>query len=874
MSNQDATPPKWLDRLMECYCRPELLEDLQGDLHEYYHRNRTRKSKRFADLVFFIDVLKFFRLYTIRTPKALGHMTFIHLSKNYFKTSMRSLSRNRLFSAINIVGLSISMSIGILMITYLSELLSFDQFHENRDRIYRVNSHWDEVTEDAFDMASNSVYLGKKIKEEIPEIDEVLLLRRHFRRDVAKGDHVISVHGHFAEPSFFQVFSFDMIAGNPETALSEPYSLVLTETVAQKLFDHEPALGKIVTSRGESYKVTGVMKDVPFNSHIRFEVLCSFKTAEAEAIKTENETFLSWGSIWMNHIYLLLPENQNPSRIQAHLDRIAAEENETRERYEITFSLQKLTEITPGPDLSNTPGPAISWKEVSLLIVLILIVIVSSCFNYTNLSIARSLRRMKEVGIRKVVGANRSQVFAQFLFEAIILSTLALVTAFGLYQLIKPYFVDLMSESTPLNMQFQWVHVLYFLLFAVLIGCLAGGLPAWVLSKVRTISILQDASGNKLMKGIGLRKVLIIFQFVISMALIIAATIDYRQYRFSINYDLGFRTDNVVNLLLQGNDAELLVNELSQIPEIRKISMSGMLPNTGEQWGENVKYQDPMDSVSVHINHVNKDYFDLHELTFVAGSSWPFDHKDTTQFIVIDEMLRKRLGFENPVDAVGETLSLNEGDWQLKITGVINDYQYTQIEYESRPRILVQATADYLSWINLMVNTEDPVQFMNKIEKVWSGIDKVHPMEATYYKDRIERSYRDYKMMFEVFSFLAFLAISIAAMGLLGMAVFTTETRMKEISVRKVLGASANSLFMLMSRGFLWMFIIAAFIAMPLTYLLFEQVILIDMANRINVSLFDLLSGVLAILLIGLTTILWQTNTAVRSNPAEILRNE
>lgn len=874
MKENLPAPPSWLDRLIESYCQPELLEDLQGDLHEYYQRNVDRKGKRYADWVFLIDVFKFFRLYTIRKPKVFGRMTYLHLTKNYFKTSVRNLSRNKLFSSINVVGLAISMSIGILMITYVSELLSFDQFHENKHRIYRVNSHWDEITEDPFSLASNSVYLGKKLQEELPELEEVLIMRRNFRKDLAKGDNVISVRGHYAEPSFFKVFSFEMVEGNPEMALVEPNSVVLTEKVAKKLFGDQQALGQIVEAKEETYHVTGVMKDVPYNSHMQFEVLCSFKTAELEAIKRESESFLSWRSIWMNHIYVLLPENMKPGTLQANLDRIAESENALRDRYEITFSLQKLTDITPGIDLSNTPGPSTSWEMIYLLGGLIFIVIASSCFNYTNLSIARSIRRVKEVGVRKVVGANRPQVFAQFLFEAIILSLLALVAAFGLYQLVKPTFVTIMSENTDLGMEFQWIHLLYFLIFAIVIGFLAGGLPALVLSKVRPIAILQDLSGKKMIKGVNFRKGLIIFQFVISMALIISATIDYRQYKFSINYDLGFRTDNVVNLQLYDNDPDLLVPLLEQIPEIQEVSKSGMIPNTGEQWGEQVKYDDPMDSVRVHVNYVSQSYFDLHDLEFVAGGTWPFDDRDSSQFIVIDEKLRKRLGFESADEAVGEAVTLSWEEQKLKITGVINNYQYTQISYESRPCILIQAKSDDIQWINMTVNTQDPIALMSKMEKIWSEVDKVHPFEAMFFKDRIERSYSEYMMQFKVFSFLAFLAISIAAMGLLGMAVFTTETRLKEISVRKVLGATSNNLFILMSRGFMWMFVIAALIAMPLTYFLFEEVIFIDMAHRINVNLMDLLTGVVAILIIGLTTIIWQTKTAVRTNPAEILRNE
>lgn len=868
-------PPRWLDRLIELYCRAELLEDLQGDLHEYYQRNFDRRGKAFANLVFLIDVIKFFRLYTIRKPKVLGQMSFIHLTKNYFKTSVRSLARNKLFSTINILGLAISMSIGILMITYLSQLLSYDKFHENKDRIFRVNTTYSDITgTDPFDLASNSVFLGKQLREDMPELEEVLIMRRNFRRDFKKGENVIPARGLYTEAPFFKLFSFELLEGDPITALQEPYAIVLTESVANKLFGNDSALGQIIEAGEESFTVTGVMPDVPFNSHMQFDVLCSFKTAETIALKDGQESFNSWRSIWINYVYVLLKEDFPAETLQRNLDRIAAGENAARDRYTITFHLQNLAEMTPGPDLSNNIGPATTWQMIQQLGLLILIVIASSCFNYTNLSIARSLRRMKEVGIRKVVGANKSQVFTQFVFEAVILSTLSLLVAFGLYQLIKPTFISLILENSAMNMDFQWIHLLYFLVFAITVGFVAGGMPAWILSKVQALSIIQSHSGKRLVKGINFRKALIVFQFVISMALIIASTIDYRQYKYSINFDLGFKTDNVVNMQLHRNDPVLFLPGLQQIPEIQKISMSGMLPNTGEVWGDDVKYRDPMDSVEVHVNYVNMDYIDLHELKFVAGTSFPFDDKDSSQFIVIDETLRKRLNFENAADAVGEVLTLDQGDLKLQITGVIADFQYTQISNEPKPRVLIQGKADDFQWINLQVNATDPLAFMTKLEKVFTEVDKVHTFEALFFKERIEHSYRNFQMQFKVFSFLAFLAISIASMGLLGMAVFTAETRMKEISVRKVLGASSNSLFYLLSRGFLTMFLIAALIAMPLSYLFFEQMVLVDFVNRVSVNILDLMSGVVVVLIIGLTTIAWQTRAATRTNPAEVLRNE
>jgi ABC-type antimicrobial peptide transport system permease subunit len=866
-----------MDRIIEFYCRRDLLEDLQGDLHEYYQRNLD-KSRSKANLIFFLDVLKFCRLYTIRKPKIIGQMTFFNLMSNYFKTSARSLARNKLFSSINIIGLAISMSIGILMITYISELLSFDTFHDNGDRIYRVQSNYKSISsEDAYDLASTSVFIGKKLKEDYSGLDKVLLMRRNFSADLNKDENKIAVSGLYASEEFFDVFSFNMVSGNPSTALSQPNSLVLTQKTAKKLFNDREAVGQLVTSGEDSYTVTGIVEDLPTNSHIQFEALASFITLENEFANDENTTFFEWRSIWMNYVYILLPKDQSPEVIDGYLREIAIEENEKTDRYEIHHELESLANVVPGEELSNQIGPSMSWTGIYQLVLLTLFVIVSACFNYTNLSIARSLRRAKEVGVRKVVGAGRSQIFAQFVFEAIIVALISVAIGYGLFLLIKPFFMQMMDNQDIVTLDFQWMHVLYFIGFAFFIGFIAGILPSSVLAKLKAISVFRDASSVKLIKGINLRKILIVLQFTTSIFLIIGSTIAYRQYKFALNFDLGFTTENVLNLSLSGNDAKLLIPEIEKLPEVQKISRSAMIPNTGEVWAEEFKYKDPLDSADVFVNFVDKNYFNTHEFTFVAGGSFPYDQEDgDAQFVVIDELLLKRFNFESPESAIGEVLTLDRRveDLKVEIVGVVKEFQYTKIHSESEPVAMIQGTPDDYLHLNLVVKTDDVVAFMGKLEGIWTDVDKVHPFEARFYDELIQEAYDDQAVLFKIFGFLAFLAISIASMGLLGMAVFTTETRQKEISVRKVLGATKQNLMFILSKSFLIMLLISALIAMPLSYLFFNEMVMADFVNRITIGPIELLSGVFIVFAIGILTISWQTGKAARTNPAEMLRNE
>ncbi len=865
-----------MDLVIQWYCKSELLEDLQGDLHEYYERN-SKKGRTRADFIYLLDVVKFCRLYTIRNPKIVGRMTFFNLVGNYFKTSTRSLIRNRLFSTINIAGLAISMSIGILMITYISELLSFDTFHKKADRTFRIVSRYESISNDPFDLASTSVFIGKKLKEEYSGFEDLLIMRRNFRKDIAKGDNIIALSGLYSTREFFDVFSFNLISGNPATALEAPYSLVLTEETAKKLFKDKNPVGEIVTSGDESYTITGVMENIPRNSHIQFEALASFETLDSKNRNLEGTTLYNWSSIWQNHVYLVLPKGESPDRINGALVEIADVENAKTDRYTINHKLENILKIVPGEEMSNQIGPSMAWIGIWQLVLLTLFVIVSACFNYTNLSIARSLRRAKEVGVRKVVGASRKQVFTQFIFEAVIVSVVSLFISYILFLLFRPGFKELFLENGMLSLEFEWIYGLYFLAFALLIGLVAGVLPSIFLSKLKAISIFRDASSIKLLKGVNLRKVLIVIQFTISIFLIIGSTIAYRQYKFALNFELGFETENVLNLSLQNNDSKVLKAEIEKLPEVSKISRSGMIPNTGEVWAERFKYNDPLDSVEAYVNFTDKNYFDLHQYEFVAGGTFPFDQEEgDAKFVIIDELMRKRFNFETPESAIGETLTIvsERDNPKVEIAGVVSEFQYVKVHNEPEPCAVIQGTPEDYRHLNLLVQTVDPIALMDKLESIWSSIDKVHTFEALFYDEQIQEAYDSQATLFKIFGFLAFLAISIATMGLLGMAVFTTETRIKEISVRKVMGATVRHLVFILSKGFVVMLLVAAAIAIPLAYLFFSEMVMEDFVNRITIGPLELLSGVALVFTIGFLTISWQTRKAARTNPAEMLRNE
>ncbi|MEM7298245.1 MAG: FtsX-like permease family protein, partial [Bacteroidota bacterium] len=351
------------------------------------------------------------------------------------------------------------------------------------------------------------------------------------------------------------------------------------------------------------------------------------------------------------------------------------------------------------------------------------------------------------------------------------------------------------------------------------------------------------------------------------------------QYKFAINYDLGFAAENVLNLELKGNDADLFIAEIEKLPEVSMISKSGMIPSTGEIWGEDLKYNDPMDSVSIFVNWVDKNYTEVHELKFLAGGTFPFDLKDEEdpKYIIFDRNLSERFGFNNPEDAVGEVITIlrsRSEDLKVQVSGVIENYRYADLMSDTEPTALIQSNGENILNLNMVVSTSDPVSLMSKLEAIWTEVDKVHPFEASFLDQQVEGMYAHYASVFKIFGFLAFLAISISTMGLLGMAVFTTETRIKEISIRKVLGASEKNLVLVLSRSFVYMLLISGLIAIPFTYFVFSSFVLEEFTQRIPIGFMELAPGALLIIAIGFLTIGWQTLKAAKTNPADMLRDE
>ncbi len=808
---------------------------------------------------------------------------------------------NKLFSTINIVGLAISMSVGLLLIAFVFDLRSYDRFHQNGERIYRITSILTENREQVGKFATTSIKTGKLLRDKLIGIDrnagaEVAILRNDFSQDATVGGNVVSIKGFWADPSLFRIFTFPMLEGNPETALKDPYSIVLTETAAKKLFGNQSAIGKAIKFDTLNYQVTGVMKDVPFFSHINFEALVSLSTAEQ--LNRNNNDFNKWTSMSSNYVYLLLPPTANLTSIQSQLDAIAKEENRAEANTKIQLELLPLHKIVVGESLRRSEGgpgsvgphmpPIVLW----ILGGLALVVILSACFNYTNLSMARAMRRFKEVGLRKAIGADKSQIWQQFLMEAIMISLSALVLSYVIFLVLRPQLINLAPEmQRTVKLELTPTMVITFIVFSIIVGVIAGLMPALFFSKVSAINALRNVSGRnaappalravKVYRHVTIRQALVVIQYTFTLIFITTTAIGYVQYKNILAFDLGFTTENILNINMQGNKPDALLKELSEIPEVTALSRSLIITSVGNAWGGFMKYKDSRDSALVMTNHVDENYLALHDYKLIAGGNFkarPTTAEAVSEVIVNQQFLKRfNIGTNDPGKAIGEEITFSNftiRGRKMTIVGVMKDFHYGKVENLIEPVAFMAWTPGDRAVINAKMQSTAMLATRAKIESAWKKIDRVHPFQAEFYDEAIEEAYSEFSSMIKIIGFLSFLAISIASMGLFGMVAFTTETRLKEISIRKVMGASSGNLILLLSRGFLVLLSISALIALPITYVFFENVVLTNFPYHTPVQVVELFVGLLAVLLIAFIMIGSQTMKAVKSNPVDVLKSE
>lgn len=799
--------------------------------------------------------------------------------KNYFKISLRNLFKHRAYSFINISGLAVGIACCLLIFLFVRDELSYDTQHENADRIYRVTREWfDRNGVSTLHLARVAAPIAPALKNEFPEVLESV---RFLSGDVTvsyKENHFSEDNFCFVEPGVFDVFTFPLIKGDSRTALSEPFTVVLTEEMAEKYFGAEDPIGKVLRVENiAELKVTGVLQNLPRNLHFHFGFLASFATLEAIM---SPDTWTNWG--FNNYAtYLLLSPNHNAANLTAKFPAFMDTYYKHDASKESRLHLQRLTDIHLHSHLDSELGVNGDISDVYIFSVVALFVLLIACFNFTNLTVARAIKRAREIGVRKVVGAHRWQLIGQFLGESIMIAFIAVLLAAALVELALPAFNDFTEKELGFLAGNLIAPLIGLIALALTVGIIAGSYPAFFLSAFRPAKVLkgETASGSS---RPGLRKVLVVAQFAISIVLISGVLMIHRQLEYVQNKRLGF---NKEQLLFFGpstgrmGDFTSFRNQLLRHPGVRAVTASKFVPS--QALVDNIDIQAEVGDVLKTVNElallaVDHQFFTTYGMEMAAGRAFSPDlASDSTEALIVNETAARTIGWKSPGEAVGKHFSLESnfwGDRRGKVVGVVKDFHFESLHERISPMIFFISPRGY-NRITVKIAAANIPETLEFIESVWQRFLPSQPFTYDFVDQRFAQLYRAEERLAQVVVFFASLAIFIACLGLLGLASFMAEQRTKEIGIRKILGATVAHVSLLLSKDFLKLVIIANLIAWPIAYFTMNRW-LQNFAYRIEIEWWVfVLAGGLA-LLIALLTVSYQAIKAALANPVESLRYE
>ncbi len=796
--------------------------------------------------------------------------------KNYLSVSLRNLRRNKGYSFINIFGLALSLGLSLLLIQMIVSFMSFDRFHENKDRIYRVNT-WRSGEGKAEDYASTPIPVASALLREAPGIEAVTQWAPGFGGNAVCRGKVLPLSVYFADPEFFRVFSFRLEQGDPAAALREPNSIVLSSTAAAMFFRDANPVGQVIQfGKWGDYTVTGVLADTSsLKSHIPIQSLVSLSTlASLEGQKLLTPRSKDWTDIVHSFTYVMLKPSGSPRAVEEAANLAAADDLKSP-KFQYRFWLQPLTGIVPGPKLRNQYGDDVPWGAIYVCAAIALLVVLSAAFNYTNLSIARALSRAREVGIRKVVGAKRRQLFAQFVGEAVVIALLAFAAGFVLYRAVL---IQLLYGLHPILRTYflfheTWATLAFFLVFAAGTGIVAGAIPALHISRFQPIQALRNLAGVRVVSRITTRKALIIFQFGLSAIFIISTLVAIDQLRFLQRTDLGFRPEGVIRVPLQGVDFAVFRQRIAQEPGIAAVSGADSLPGVGG-YGTNAQLTRPGTSITkpVRVSAAGPGYLSLFGLRLLAGSNFPETAPPAGEtLLILNETAVRELAYGSAEEAVGQVLSMKDGK-TARIAGVVKDFVYSSLT-DDMGGFALSYRPESFSLAVLRVGQVDIKAVAERLQRIWATFESAAPFEYALLTDLIEDRLGGARSMMKSIRFVSFLAVVVSCLGLLGIADYSSRIRRREVGIRKVCGAGDWSLVRLLSQSYLTMLAIAAGAAVPVAWWFNKLILtLYDKVVTLRLELFVAGAGIVAAL--GMAMVLSQTVRAARANPADIIRRE
>jgi putative ABC transport system permease protein len=795
---------------------------------------------------------------------------------SYLKIAMRSLFKNRLTSFINIFGLGLSMSVGLMILIRTQDAFSFDKFHPHPERTYRITSEYQEKNKEKWKMASTPLPLMNSLGSEATGIEAVASVYPALNGKANVNGKEIFIRGAFTEPSFFSIFGFTLTAGDASSALREPNSIVLSKETSEKYFGNSNAIGKTLQfENGPGFIVTGVLNTPPGKTHLNYDAFASYSTVpQMESSKYLETKSDNWFAFNAGYTYILLKEKVSASAMQSRLNALANNLNKANSEGVASFQLQPINKISPGNErYANDNAGGTSWMKIYIEGSVALLILLAACFNYTNLTIARALTRAKEVGIRKIAGAKRSQIFIQYIFESILLSVFALLFAgLILYFIIRYSPFNDGYEFIPSSFHYNTQFIIWAIVYALFAGTLAGTAPAWILSAFKPLRVFKNMATARLFGKLNLQKTLIVFQYSLSLVVIIFLFVFYRQFTFLGRLDPGFKKESMVFAQTKDINEELIKQKLATITGVK--SVAGSSANFASRFNglkTSAWVGEKRDIVALKYYYMDEDFVPTMHFALTAGRNLPaLSPGEKEKYILVNEKAAQALGFSEPSKAIGQNLWVNDST-QMEIAGVLKDFRYENAGSPIDP-LAFRFSREFST--NLYIETAgvDKAAIESHVKAVLSDLKAAQPESVTWLAEDLEKA-NSQAATISLLGFLAFIALAIASLGLLGLVVYTVEVKRKEISVRKVIGASEVQIMKILSRGFIRLLLISGLIAMPIGWILANMFIQV-FSERTSFNLFHVLVCFLFLLGIGLFTILSQTYKAAIANPIKNLRME
>jgi len=859
-------PPKIAQWILSITNRKGNRETVLGDFQEFYEQIKKDSGSSAANIWYWSQAFK-------SLPKFILSSIYwgAIMLKNYFTLAVRNIYKHKGYSAINIFGLAVGLASFLLMLLWIQEELSFDSFHTNGDQIYRVISELHSNDGKVLNAKTPNA-LAPELKNEFPEIVDFIRYQGYEGWFIKANDKTLAdvVFG-VAEPQFFKMFSFPFIVGNPETALQDESSIVITERMGKKYFGDKNPIGEIITLMGsEPFKVTGIIKDIPENSHIQFDCMIPV----SNIARFNHQDFASWGQTFFYTYIQTAPnislENLN-NKISGFLEKYIPN-NSTK------LFLQPLKDVhlrsDYESDLDNYRQGNIQYVYIFLCAAFCILLV--ACINYTNLSTAKSFNRLKEVGMRKVIGSSRKSLVFQFISESMLMCLIAAIIAIGLIALILPTFNDFTGNTLSLNFTTNKFFIISVLLVTLLTGVMAGSYPALFVSSFKPIQILKSSEGPIGGKTGWLRKGLVITQFVLTSTLFVISLTMNKQLNYIHDKDLGYNKECIVRVTnyMRSASTETLREELLQYPGITNVTFSGppfaryFRPRDEYNWeGKN-----PNEVVLTNTTFVDHEYLNTFGIKLIEGKFFSNLTAADDSCFVLNETAAKRMNIKNPI---GKKLTYTNpyyGTVKGEIIGVVKDYHHSSLHDPIEP--VVMASFDLMPYLCVKMDPKDVAGSINHIQSLWKKYaNSDFEFSYNFIDEDLDKYYTDDNKVASAFRVFTSITLLISCLGLLGLVSFMTVTRSKEIGIRKVLGASVSGLIVLLSKEFIKWVLIANIIALPIAYLLINKW-LEDFAFRIQVDYGLFLVVLLFTIALTMITVIYKTRKAASINPIDSIKYE